>query len=236
MNCIVVREDKKKLSFKITEVKGDRFLILKISGFYKFMAGKLLKRINKKRILNVAFDNNIPREFAEQFQGKVNIIKNEEILFANIDKIILKAAATLGIKDGKLNLGIVTGYKTDVLFKKLRNLRKKIKTLTVYTDSREVYDEYAELYYKETGIPVVIKKTSETGGCDILVYLKKESDNNIKYCGRVIDIFSKTDTSAIRDVTLKFDKNKNNFNVSDGVFCKLIDAPFEIKGFITKNT
>ena len=236
MNCIVVCENRKRLSFKITEVKEDTFFIFRISRFCKFTAKKLLKKINKKRISKVAFDNNIPREFKEYFEGKISIIKNEDVLFLNIDKIILKASKTLGIKDGKLNLGIVAGYKNDILFKILLNLRKKLKTLTVFCDDPAKTERYAELYYKQTGIPVVIKKEDEIKDCDILVYLKSEYNHNINFDGKVIDIFSITDTKAIRDVTLKFKKNKNDFNISDGAFCKIIDSPFEIKGFITKNT
>ena len=236
MNCIIVREKRKRLSFKVKEEQEEKFIVFKVSRFSGYTAKKIIKEINNNRLQSVAFDNNIPHEFKEMFLGKIHIVKSEDVLFLNIDKIADKIASLHGIEDGKLNLAIVPGYKIDVMFDKLRNIRRKIKTLTVFTNNPEGVASCSDLFYKQTGIPVVIKKENEISGFDILLYLNREKGINIVHSGRIVDIFSKIDGPAIRDVTIKFKKEKNRFNVSDCVFSKIIDAPFEIKGFITKNT
>lgn len=235
MNGVIVREYKKIFPFYIKEEKGG-FAVFKIYDEHNLTKKKLLKKINKKHISDIAFDNNISENFKAYFLGKVSVISKEDVLFSNMDKMVLKLANSLGIKDGKLSLGLIPGYKTDILINKTESLKNKLKILNVFCDNRDDFLKYADLFYGKTGVPVIIKERFDNIDCDILFNadLKKRDIGNFK--GHIIDIFEVMDCKGVKDIKTNFKENKNIYNISDAVFSKILSEPLRIDSFITKNT
>ncbi len=236
MNLIVVKEDKKTFPFLIKKEINEKYAVYKIYDEYKFTARRILKKINKDRIMGIAFDNNISHSFIKNFESKINIIKKEDVLFLNIDKVVLKLANSLGIKEGKLSLGIIADSNINITMRKMEKLKNKLKTLTVYCDKKEDYSLTLDSFFKETGVPVIVKESYKNIDCDILIYLKNKKVNLYKFKGHLVDIFEATDKRGVKDIKVNFKEEKNIYNISDAVFLKILSEPFKIDSFITKNT
>ena len=236
MNLIVVRENNKAFPFYIKKEIKEKYIVYKIYDERKFTAKRILKKINKDRIMSVAFDNNISHSFKKHFEGKINIIKKEDVLFFNMDKVVLKLSNSLGIKDGKLNLGILADNNLSLIIRKMEKLKNKLKSLTVCCDNKEDYTVILDLFFKETGVPVIVKEDYKNIDCDILIYLKNKKVNLYKFKGHLVDVFSATDRRGVKDIKVKLKEEKNIYNISDAVFSKVLSEPFRIDGFITKNT
>lgn len=233
MNLIVVKEEKRTLPFLIKKENHEKYIVYKIYDERKFTAIRMLKKINKDRIMSIAFDNNISHSFKKHFEGKINIIKKEDVLFLNIDKIVKKLSNSLGIKDGKLNLGIIADNNFGIVIRKTEKLKNKLKSLTVYCDNKDDCSAILDSFFKETGVPVIIKEDCKNIDCDILIYLKNKKINLYKFKGHLVDIFNTTDKRGVKDIKVKFKEEKNIYNISDAVFLKVISEPFKVDGFIT---
>lgn len=231
MNLIIVKEDKKTLPFKVKKEVFEKYMVYRIFDEHNFTAKRILKKINKDRIMGIAFDNNISRSFKKHFEGKINIIKKEDVLFFNIDKIVLKLANSLGIKDGKLSLGIIPDNNMSLLIRRIEKLKNKLKTLTVYCDNKEDYTGSLDSFFKETGIPVIVKEDFKNIDCDILIYLKNKKVNLYKFKGHLVDIFEVCDRRGVKDIRVRFKEEKNIYNISDAVFLKILSEPFKIDSF-----
>lgn len=231
MNLIVIKEDKKAFPFMIKKDLHEKYIVYKIFDEHKFTAKRILKKINNDRIMGVAFDNNISHSFKKHFEGKINIIKKEDVLFLNIDKIVLKLANSLGIKDGKLSLGIIPDNNMGLVIRKMEKLKNKLKTLTVYCDNKEDYTDLLDSFFKETGIPVIVKEDFKNIDCDILIYLKNKKVNLYKFKGHLVDIFEVCDRRGVKDIRVKFNEEKNIYKISDAVFLKILSEPFKIDSF-----
>ena len=234
MNGIVVLKREKRFLFKIEKEYKEKFVLYKIPFETAFWSKKLYKKLEKDRILNVAFDNNISHSFIKDIENKINVVTKENVLINNLDKIILKAANSLGIKEGKLTLGIVVDNDFYLAIKKIKNVRSKLKTLYVYCKDTESFLKDEEDFYKSTGVPVVIKKDMLSNTCDILVYLTKEV-MDFEYNGFLIDILDITTKKGVRDIKKEVVGCDNIYNISDSVFLKIIMETFDIDSFITKN-
>ena len=231
MNLIVIKEDKKAFPFMIKKDLHEKYIVYKIFDEHKFTAKRILKKINNDRIMGVAFDNNISHSFKKHFEGKINIIKKEDVLFLNIDKIVLKLANSLGIKDGKLSLGIIPDNNMGLVIRKMEKLKNKLKTLTVYCNNKEDYLDLLDSFFKETGIPVIVKEDFKNIDCDILIYLKNKKVNLYKFKGHLVDIFEVCDRRGVKDIKVKFKEEKNIYKISDAVFLKILSEPFKIDSF-----
>lgn len=231
MNLIVIKEDKKAFPFMIKKDLHEKYIVYKIFDEHKFTAKRILKKINNDRIMGVAFDNNISHSFKKHFEGKINIIKKEDVLFLNIDKIVLKLANSLGIKDGKLSLGIIPDNNMGLVIRKMEKLKNKLKTLTVYCNNKEDYLDLLDSFFKETGIPVIVKEDFKNIDCDILIYLKNKKVNLYKFKGHLVDIFEVCDRRGVKDIRIKFKGEKNIYKISDAVFLKILSEPFKIDSF-----
>lgn len=236
MNLIIIKEDKRAIPFSFKKEIREKYIVYKIFDEHKLTAKRIYKKLNKDRIMSVAFDNNISHSFKKYFEGKVNIIKKEDVLFFNMDKVVIKLANSLGIKDGKLSLGILADNNLSAVIRKMEKLKNKLKTLTVYSDNTEELGCLLDSFYKETGVPVIVREDYKNIDCDILIYLKNKKVNLYKFKGHLIDIFEATDKRGVKDIKVKFKEEKNIYNISDAVFSKIISEPFKINAFITKNT
>ena len=121
MNAIIIKDDKVGFPFFIRKEKKERIIVYKIRSEKGLVKKMLLKKLNKDRILSIATDNNISRTFGEYFRGKINVVTKEEALFSNLDKIVLKAASSVGIKDGQLTLGIIPDKRCDIALRKIES-------------------------------------------------------------------------------------------------------------------
>ncbi len=223
-NCLVIKGKTRFLSFGTETSTENEFLLIKIRKENKFTAKRILKILEKNKILNLAFERGISQDFTLFFKGKINILEKGKILFMNIDGIVKKHSVSYGIKDGALNLGIISGYKPNVLFNIIKNLSLKLKTLHFYTNNKEDLKSLTE-FYNETGIPVIIKNTPDFTGCDILLYLSFEKIDFSGFKGRLIDIFDITEHNGIKDIKALV---KNPYNISDAVYLRLINKPVKI--------
>lgn len=223
-NCLITKGKCRFLKFG-AETEISDFLIIRISRENKFSARKICKILEKNKILNLAFENGFSEEFKTYFKGKINILEKGKILFSNMDKIINKLCVSYGIENGSLRLGIIPGYKTEALLKLTENISLKLKTVEIYENSKEI-SRLAGDFYLTTGIPVILKSTPDFTGCDMLIYLSKTELTDFK--GRLIDIFDLTDQKGIKDIKSKV---KNPYNISDCVFLRLMNKPFDIKCF-----
>lgn len=236
MNAIIIKENKKRCPFYIKEEKNEKFILFKVFDEYKNTKKRLLKKLNKRCIVNIAFDNTISRDFTEYFSGKINVLTKENILLFNIDKIILKLANSLGIKEGRLTLGLIPGYNTGILMKKTEKIRNKLKSVIIYCDCKDEFLNYIDAFYEKTGVPVIVKEEFNNIECDILVNLNYNKTSLGDYKGKLVDILGITDEKGIRDIKVNLKENDNIYNISDAVFSKILSEPFEISSFIIKNT
>ncbi len=223
-NCLIVKGKTGFLRFGTEISKENHFLLIKIKNENKFTAKRILKILEKNKILNLAFEKDFSEDFINFFRGKINILEKGKILFTVIDEIVKKLTVSYGIKDGNLNLGIIAGYKTNVLFKLIKNLSLKLKAVNFYTVDKDDL-KYSTEFYNETGIPVIIKNTPDFTGCDILLYLSFEKKEYSGFKGRLIDIFDITPNKAVRDIKALKD---NPYNISDAVYSRLINKPVKI--------
>lgn len=238
MNSIIIKENK-KFGFGIIKKENREYnnkavSVYRIPSESDFTRKRLLKMLNKDRIFNIAFERGINEDFINSFKGKINIFRKEEVLYDNLDKIILKAASSLGIKDGKLKLGLVPEDGDTKLIQKAVNVRSKLKLLNIYSENCNDYEECADEFFKSTGISVVLKDDFKKIDCDILVYMKDKGMNLYGFNGQLIDIREKLDRKGIRDVKVNFDGFKNEFELSDCVLNKLLNNQFRADAFITK--
>ena len=77
MNLIIIKEDKRAIPFSFKKEIKEKYIVYKIFDEHKLTAKRIHKKLNKDRIMSVAFDNNISHSFKKYFEGKVNIIKKE---------------------------------------------------------------------------------------------------------------------------------------------------------------
>ncbi len=226
-NCLIIKEKTRFFSFNTELVKEKDFLLLKTNKENIFTAKRILKILEKHKILNLAFENDFSKDFIMFFKGKINILEKDKILFANIDSILKKLLISYGIKDGALNLGIISGYKCEALLKLIKSLSLKLKTLHFYSSNKEDL-KYPGEFYMETGIPVIIKSTPDFTGCEILLYLSYDKITFSNFKGKLIDIFDVTGSKGIKDIKASV---KNPYNISDAVFLRLINKPIKIHSF-----
>lgn len=232
MNALIIKEELKRLPFKIKKEIYGNLVLYKIYDLKNHTAKKLIKKLAKDRIVNIGFDNNIPREFISHFKGKVNIVfKRDELLF-NIDKMALKLSNSLGLEDGEITIGVFSKDKTELILKKLISLKRKLKSVVIFKSSDENYDKAIDCFYKATGIPVIQKE-------DFLIpvsFLIKAGETGALFKYPVIDLTKDAEKGSIVDVKIKMWDYKNIFNISDAVYAKLILNPFEIESFLRKKT
>ena len=136
-NCLIVKGKTGFLRCGTEISKENHFLLIKIKNENKFTAKRILKILEKNKILNLAFEKDFSEDFINFFRGKINILEKGKILFTVIDEIVKKLTVSYGIKDGSLNLGIIAGYKTNILFKLIKNLSLKLKAVNFYTVNKD---------------------------------------------------------------------------------------------------
>ncbi len=236
MNALIIKSNTSNFPFRVKKEMYGKISVYKISNEYLITRKKLIKKLNKDRIVNIAFDNNISHNFISFFESKINVVTKNNILINNMDKMALKLSNYLGIKEGTLTLGIIDGYKTDFVIKKVIELRNKLKMLCIYTKSAEKIRGYADAFYRATGVPVVIKEGYKNIDCDILINLSASEIKLNTLSGKLIDIFETCNKKGISDIKINFKEEDNIFNISDAVYNKIISDPFKVDFFISKNT
>lgn len=234
MNALIVKEKKGFFLSCLKREENEKIIIFKIRSERKNTARRLIKKLTADKIVSIAFEKDISYEFKSFFKGKINIVEKEDVLFSNLDKIILKLAGLLGIGEGKLDLGIIPGVNLNLAFKKTKELRGRLKSLFIFSENPLEYSEYADEFYYNTGIPVILKNISEKANCDILVYLDKKPTDKLNQKGKLIDIYEKVKSRGISDVRISIPEEYKKYNISDCVLARILNEPFKIDSFITK--
>lgn len=216
-------------------LNGKTVGIYKLPNINKKIAKKLIKKLKKDNIKKVAFEKGIDEETTKLFENNFYIIKKEEVLEENIDKIILKAARLLGIKKGKLRLGIYADCEEYQLLNSVKGLKDRLKCIFIYTDDIEKTIISADEFYDVTGVPVVVKENMSENQIDILIIkgvLKNPLPDSVKIAVNLGKAPVK-DERCIEDIRATLPPLLSSFNISHSVICSVFSSEFSINSFKT---
>ncbi len=231
LNGIVVKENKKRffsfIKTEDTEYKGQVVRIYRIAKINKKIKKSLIKKLKNDNINKVA----VERKLENGFNGQFDILKERDVLLENLPLVVKKGTGVLGIKKGKLKLGIVADSNQYIL-SKVNELKEILKTVYIYADSQSDILSWADSFFGDTGIPVVVRKNIEINQADILViggekiYIP-ESDAKLilDFSGRNQGDFPK----------VKIPESIKKYDLSDWVIAAIFETGYHLGGFAKKS-
>lgn len=203
------------------EYKGKKVRIYKVSKIRK----SLIKRLKKDNINKVAVEKCL------DFNGEFKRIEEKEILLENLPLIVKKGAGVLGIKKGKLKLGIIANGDMNI-FRNIHKLKDILKTVYIYSKEKDSFLKWGDDFFRSTGIPVVIRKGIEKNQADILII--SETD----VCFKESDIKLTLDFSGERrgdEIKLKIPEIIDKYDVSNWVIASIFETGYHLDGFAKKS-
>lgn len=208
-------------------INNTKISVYSIAPLSLHIAKKLIKILKKDNIKKLAVDERIPRKLLK-IPEDFEIVTVNKVFRKNIIPIIKKISKILGLKKGNLSLGMT---KTDIPLNIFFPLRRDLKTLFLYSERED-----AEMFYKETGIPVITKMFPEENECHILI-IDKEFEIDIPKSVKYIVEIGESDLNesrCISDIRLK-NYEKNLFKgVKKCVVNELVGGNSDIAGFVKK--
>lgn len=239
MNGIIIPEKlklKDKLKFKSIKkeeiaYKNKTVTVYKLPYLNKKTTPKLIKKLKKDNIKKLAF-----KDFKdiENFKDNFLIITREKIISENIEKIISKASKTLGIKRGTLVLALSVKENNIGILNKLKGITNRIKYIYFYCESTEKATLYADKFYEETGVSVIVKDKIKNDKSDILIYMGGEFENSD--AGFIFDATAglKEDVKALSEIKINLPPELCKYGINKLVMAELFDIKLSITGFARK--
>jgi len=225
---IIKKEEKKYNDRKI--------YIYKIPSINKKTFKRLIKKLKNDNIKNLAVENSFDREYLKLMENEFEIITKEKIFSKNLDKLLIKAANSMGIKKGTLSIGIKTDEKDIDFISILRESKNMLKCIFLYTKNVRDSEEKAEAFYKLSGVPIVVKEKMGENQCDILVF---KSGDIVKPADSVRFIINLTqtplnDSRCAEDIKVFTPEKLKVHNINNCIINELFELTFNVKGFVKK--
>lgn len=237
MNGIVIFE-KSGITDKIRIIKKEEIkyknktvAVYKLSKINKKINLKLIKKLKKDNIKKLAFQNGInPCDFERDFE----VITREKIITDNINKVISKASKTLGIKKGTLVLALSVNENNIEILNKLKGITNRIKYIYLYCKNTEKANLYADKFYEETGVSVIVKNELKNDKSDILIYMGEEFESSD--AGFIFDVTGKLkkEIKALSEIKINLPPELDKYKINNLIIAELFDINLSIMGFARK--
>lgn len=183
---------------------------------------KALERLLLKNRVRLSAVSAVEKKYEEYLNKSLfSLIKEEKLLISLAPQTAMKLARSMGIKKGRLRLGIYSGIYGEKLLDNMKTAADYISEIYLYGKRSGRRAKAAEDFFKETGISVVQTEKIKSNQCDILVAEGEEIPVN-SFEGGVIRIGgSAFGRLCVTGVRMVLPPELSDEGVSDSVVCEL---------------
>lgn len=168
------------------------------------------------------------------FLSRFSLINEDKLFISLSSEIVIRLARSMGIKKGKLRLGIYSGIYCEKLLDNMKAAADYIFEIYLYGNRNGRRAKAAEDFFADTGISVVLSEKIKNGQCDILI-AEGEKVPVSTYEGGVIRIGGKPFGSiCVTGVRMVLPDRLSEEELSDVTVCELYDISPKIRKLIVE--